>query len=104
MTDFSAESTKMQVSGSTWQTCNLFWRTICQSTDAASGHKNVTRVEAYRKQYQTNIEKLLNDEIVSTASFTSYVNSFPIHIAAILMERGLAHFLSNYLQLKITRF
>ena len=67
MTDFSAESTKMQISGnSAWQTCNLFWRTICQSTDSASGHKNVARVETYRKQYQTNIEKLLNDEIIST--------------------------------------
>lgn len=104
MTDFSAESTKMQISGhSAWQACNLFWRTICQSTDSASGHKNVARVETYRKQYQTNIEKLLNDETVSTASFTSFVNSFPSSYRGNPDGAGLSNIsFSDYLQLKIT--
>lgn len=104
MTDFSAESTKMQISGnSAWQTCNLFWRTICQSTDSASGHKNVARVETYRKQYQTNIEKLLNDEIISTASFTNFVNSFPSSYRGNPDGAGLSNIsFSDYLQLKIT--
>ena len=103
MTDFSAESTKMQISGnSAWQTCNLFWRTICQSTDSASGHKNVARVETYRKQYQTNIEKLLNDEIVSSDSFTSYVNSFPSSYRGNPDGAGLDNIsFDDYLQLKI---
>ncbi|MFA7032783.1 MAG: CotH kinase family protein, partial [Bacilli bacterium] len=76
MTTFSAESTKMQCSGN-WQTCNLFWRTICTSTSSSSGHANVARVEEYRASYQNNIEKLLNEGKISSTSFTNYVNSFP---------------------------
>ena len=76
MTNFSAESTKMQCNGN-WQTMNIYWRTICASTDSNSGHKNVERVEAYRALYQKNIEDLLNNRDFSATSFTSYVNSFP---------------------------
>ena len=76
MTNFSAESTKMQCNGS-WQTMNIYWRTICTSSDANSQHQNVQRVEAYRAMYQKNIEDLLNNGDFSTTSFTSYVNSFP---------------------------
>ncbi len=75
MTSFSAESSKMQCGGS-WQTCSLFWRTICQSTDSSSGHKSVARVEAYRATYQANIEDLLNKKTISETSFTTYVNSY----------------------------
>ena len=76
MTDFSAESTKMQCSGS-WQTINLYWRTICSSSSSDSGHKNVERIEYYRTMYQKNIEDLLNNKKISTTSFTEFVNSFP---------------------------
>ena len=76
MTNFSAESTKMQCSGN-WQTMNIYWRTICQSGDANSQHSNVQRVEEYRAMYQKNIEDLLNNKVVSTEAFTNYVNSFP---------------------------
>ena len=72
MTNFSAESTKMQCSGD-WQTINLYWRTICQNT----GHTNVQRVEEYRTTYQKNVEDLLNNGDFSANSFASYVNSFP---------------------------
>jgi len=102
MTDFSAESTKMQVSGNTWQTCNLFWRTICQSSDSASSHRNVARVEEYRAQYQSNIETLLNDGIVSNTTFTDYVNSFPVSYRGNPDGAGLNNLsFSDYLQLKI---
>ena len=77
MTNFSAESTKMQCNGS-WQALNIYWRTICTSTDNNSQHKNVERVEAYRALYQKNIEDLLNNGDFSNSSFTSYVNSFPL--------------------------
>ena len=76
MTNFSAESTKMQCTGN-WQVMNIYWRTICASSDANSQHKNVERVEEYRAMYQKNIEDLLNKGDFSTTSFTSYVNSFP---------------------------
>ena len=76
MTNFSAESTKMQCTEQ-WQSTNLFWRTICKSTDSASGHQNVERVEGYRAKYQANIEKLLNEEKISRTSFANYVNAFP---------------------------
>ena len=76
MTDFSAESTKMQCNGS-WQTINLYWRTICSSTDTSSGKSKVERIEYYRSLYQRNIEDLLNNKKISTTSFTSFVNSFP---------------------------
>ena len=76
MTTFSAESTKMQCSGN-WQTCNLFWRTICTSTSSSSGHADVARVEEYRATYQSNIESLLNEGKISNTSFTNYVDSFP---------------------------
>ena len=76
MTNFSAESTKMQCSGN-WQVINLYWRTICTSSDANSQHKNVERVDEYRAMYQKNIEDLLNNRDFSVNSFTSYVNSFP---------------------------
>ena len=76
MTNFSAESTKMQCSGS-WQVINLYWRTICTSSDANSQHKNVERVEEYRAMYQKNVEDLLNNGDFSVNSFASYVNSFP---------------------------
>ncbi len=76
MTDFSAESTKMQCNGD-WQSINLYWRTVCTSTNSDSGHSSVERVEAYRTYYQNAIEELLNKKIISVESFTSYVNSFP---------------------------
>ena len=75
MTNFSPESTKMQCNGD-WQSINLFWRTVCSSSDSASGHQNVERVEKYRAMYQKNIEDLLNNGTISSQSFTSYVNSF----------------------------
>lgn len=76
MTNHSAESTKMQCSGN-WQSINLYWRTVCTTTNSDSGHANVERVEDYRMMYQKNIENLLNNKTLSVESFTSYVNSFP---------------------------
>lgn len=76
MTSFSPESTKMQCNGS-WQTINLYWRTICSTTSSDSGHANVERIEEYRAQYQSNIENLINNKIISYETFSSYVNSFP---------------------------
>ena len=76
MTDFSAESTKMQCSNN-WQEINLYWRMICASSDSDSGHTNVQRVEDYRAMYQKNIEDLLNNGDFSNETFTSYVNAFP---------------------------
>ena len=76
MTNFSAESTKMQCSGN-WQTLSIYWRTVCTTTDKSSGYANVERVEEYREMYQKNIETLLNDRIISGKSFEEYVYSFP---------------------------
>ena len=76
MTDFSPESTKMQCNNG-WQNINLYWRTVCSTTESGSGYANVERVEAYRAMYQKNIETLINNRIISNESFTSYVNSFP---------------------------
>ena len=76
MTNFSAESTKMQCSNQ-WQTLNIYWRTVCTSSDKSSGHANVQRVEFYRNMYQSNIETLLNTGKISYESFKDYVNSFP---------------------------
>ena len=76
-TDFSAESTKMNCQG-WWQSNNLYWRTICKSSDSASGHKNVERVEEFRSMYQHHIERLLNEKIVSTNAFKQFVNSYPV--------------------------
>ena len=71
MTDFAPESTKMQCSGN-WQTINLYWRTVCTPTD---GHPE--RIADYRALYEKNIKDILNSQSFSTASFTSFVNSFP---------------------------
>ena len=76
MTSFSAESTKMQCSGN-WQNINIYWRTVCTTTDKSSGYANVERVEEYRQMYQSNIEILLNERIISGKSFEEYVYSFP---------------------------
>lgn len=76
MTNFAPESTKMQCNGA-WQTINLYWRTVCASSDSNSGHTNVERVEAYRALYEKNIKDILNSQTFSTTSFTSFVNSFP---------------------------
>lgn len=76
MTDFAPESTKMQCNGA-WQTINIYWRTICASSDSNSGHTNIERVEAYRALYEKNIKDILNSQTFSTTSFTSFVNSFP---------------------------
>ena len=76
MTNSSAESTKMQGNGD-WQTNNLFWRICCTSTDSASGHSTIERVENYRLQYQLNIQDILNNGVISNETFTNYVNSFP---------------------------
>ena len=75
-TNFSPESTKMNCNGD-WQSSNIYWRTICKSDSASSGHKNVERIESMRELYQSNIERLLNEKIVSNESFTTFVNSFP---------------------------
>ena len=72
MTDFSPESTKMQCNGD-WQSINLYWRTVCKNTS----HTSIEQVEDFRKMYQKNIEDLLNNQIISNDSFTSFVNSFP---------------------------
>ncbi len=72
MTDFSPESTKMQCNGA-WQTINLYWRTVCKNTS----HTSIEQVEDFRKMYQTNIENLLNNKVVSNETFNAYVNSFP---------------------------
>lgn len=71
MTNFSAESTKMQLSGN-WQESNIFWRTICSNTS----QKNIERIEEYRNLYQTTIEQLLNNKTISTESFNNYVTSY----------------------------
>ena len=71
MTDFSPESTKMQCSGD-WQSITLYWRTVCQNTS----HTKTPQVEEYRAQYQKNIEDLLNNKVISTESFNTYVNGF----------------------------
>lgn len=76
MTNFSAESTKMQCSGN-WQNINIYWRTVCTTSDKSSGYANVERVEEYRQMYQSNIEILLNERIISGKSFEEYVYSFP---------------------------
>lgn len=75
MTDFSPESTKMQGKGG-WQQINIFWRTVCKTSDS-SAPKHGEQVEAYRAQYQKNIEDLINKGTFSPTTFASYVNSFP---------------------------
>ena len=73
MTDFSAESTKMQCNGD-WQNNSLYWRTVCSN----ASHSSAARVEEYRAMYQKNIEDLLNNKIICTETFTCYVLSFPL--------------------------
>ena len=75
MTSFSPESTKMQCNGD-WQSINLYWRTICTSSNSESGHSNIERIEEYRALYQSNIENLLKNK-VTVSSFSDFVNSFP---------------------------
>lgn len=101
MTDYSAESTKMQCSGD-WQTNNLFWRICCTSTDSASGHSTIERVEDYRLQYQLNIQDLLNNGVISNETFVNYVNSFPEEYRGIPNGAGEGNTtFANYLSLKI---
>lgn len=73
MTNFSIESTKMQCTGN-WQESLIYWRTICTHSEY---NTDIERYEPYRALYQKNIEDLLNNNIISTQSFTEYVNSFP---------------------------
>ena len=61
-----------------WQTLNIYWRTVCTSSDSNSGHANVERVEAYHAMYQKNIEDLLNNGDFSDNTFADYVNAFPL--------------------------
>ena len=76
MTNFSPESTKMQCNGD-WQNQIFYWRTVCKTTESSSGYANIPQIEEYRAMYQSNIENLLNNQIISTQSFTQFVNSFP---------------------------
>ena len=76
MTNFSPESTKMQCNGD-WQNQIIYWRTVCKTTESSSGYANIPQIEEYRAMYQSNIENLLNNQIISTQSFTQFVNSFP---------------------------
>lgn len=102
MTNFSPESTKMQCSHN-WQATNIFWRTVCKSSDSASGHHNVEQVESYRAQYQKNIEDLLNNGSVSPSSFTSYVNAFPSSVRGNPNGSGYNNTtFSNYFNKKVT--
>ena len=101
MTNYSAESTKMQCNGD-WQTNNLFWRICCTSTDSASGHASIERVEDYRLQYQLNIQDLLNTGVISNETFVNYVNSFPEEYRGNPLGAGEGNTtFSNYLSLKI---
>ena len=101
MTSFSPESTKMQCNGD-WQSINLYWRTICTSSNSDSGHANVERIEEYRALYQKNIEDLLNNNKVSASTFTSFVNSFPSAYRGNPNGSGNGNTsFSNYLSLKI---
>lgn len=101
MTNFSAESTKMQCSGD-WQSINLYWRSICSSTNSSSGHATTERVEAYRAAYQSNIEKLLNNGLISNTTFNAYVNSFPSAYRGIASGAGSNNIsFASYLSLKI---
>ena len=101
MTSFSPESTKMQCNGD-WESINLYWRTICISTNSESGHNNVERIEEYRALYQKNIEDLLNNNKVSASTFTSFVNSFPSAYRGNPSGTGNGNTsFSNYLSLKI---
>ena len=103
MTDFSAESTKMQCSGE-WQTISLFWRICCTSGNSESGHQNVQRIEEYRQQYQENIEDLLNNKIMSTEAFTNYVNSFPSDYRGLANGAGEGNIsFAEYLTKKISK-
>lgn len=102
MTDFSAESTKMQCSNG-WQSINLYWRICCTTTDSSSGHANEERVEEYRSLYQSNIEDLLNNKTISYDSFKEYVNSFPSEYAGNPDGAGENNTtFANYLNLKIS--
>ena len=103
MTDFSAESTKMQCSGD-WQTINLYWRMVCASSDSYSGHANIQRVEEYRTIYQKNIEDLLNNGVISTKAFNDYVNSFVSEYKGNPNGAGENNIsFSNYLSKKISK-
>lgn len=73
MTDFSIESTKMQCTGN-WQESLIYWRTICSNN---SYNSDIEKYQPYGEKYRENIEDLLNNKIISTESFTNYVNSFP---------------------------
>ena len=101
MTSFSPESTKMQCSDN-WQSMNIYWRTICTTTNAESGHASVKRVEEYRALYQKNIEDLLNNGVVSYNSFKTYVNGFPASYRGNPDGSGNNNTsFSNYLSLKV---
>lgn len=101
MTSFSPESTKMQCSGN-WQTISLYWRTVCTSTSSSSGHANVERVEKYRALYQSNIEYLINNRILSYDTFSAFVNSFPVDYRGNPDEAGYDNTtFADYLQKKI---
>lgn len=70
MTDFSADSTKMQCSND-WQSMNIYWKTVCRTT---SGHPS--RIEEYYNMYTSKIAELINNETFSPSAFTSYVNQY----------------------------
>lgn len=71
MTDFSADSTKMQCSGN-WQTINVYWKTVCRTTDGYP-----SRIERYYNMYTSKIAELINNETFSASAFTNFVNQFP---------------------------
>ena len=103
MTDFSAESTKMQCNNG-WQTLNIYWRTVCTSTNSDSGHASVQRVEEYRAMYQKNIEDLLNNGDFSNNSFNDYVNAFPTEYRGLADGAGEGNInFSQYLAKKISK-
>ena len=71
MTDFSADSTKMQCSG-TMQVMSLYWRTVCRKTNGRPA-----RVDSYYDIYCRNVEMLVNQNKVSVDTFANFVNQYP---------------------------
>lgn len=66
-------STKMKGNNSNYQENNLFWRTIINDNN----YESIPLVDDYYNMYKAEIEKIINDKIMSVQSFEEYVNSFP---------------------------